>query len=123
MDVSNMKNIIVLKNLPSNLVEEAIVVLKENKKVKRYQYADSENVNIDKRKAEKTVSNEEKDKDKKYILKEAEMVINNYISKIETRSPRWKNNIKQLEKKYKKSLKLNFVLGISTVISLILSLI
>lgn len=34
MDVSNMKNIIVLKNLPSNLVEEAIVVLKENKKVK-----------------------------------------------------------------------------------------
>lgn len=123
MDVSNMKNIIVLKNLPSNLVEEAIVVLKENKKVKRYQYADSENVNIDKRKAEKTVNNEEKDKDKKYILKEAEMVINNYISKIETRSPRWKNNIKQLEKKYKKSLKLNFVLGISTVISLILSLI
>ncbi len=123
MDVSNMKNIIVLKNLPSNLVEEAIVVLKENKKVKRYQYADSENVNIDKQKAEKTVNNEEKDKDKKYILKEAEMVINNYISKIETRSPRWKNNIKQLEKKYKKSLKLNFVLGISTVISLILSLI
>ena len=123
MDVSNMINIIVLKNLPSNLVEEAIVVLKENKKVKRYQYADSENVNIDKQKAEKTVNNEEKDKDKKYILKEAEMVINNYISKIETRSPRWKNNIKQLEKKYKKSLKLNFVLGISTVISLILSLI
>ena len=123
MDVSNMKNIIVLKNLPSKLVEEAIVVLKENKKVKRYQYADSENVNIDKQKAEKTVNNEEKDKDKKYILKEAEMVINNYISKIETRSPRWKNNIKQLEKKYKKSLKLNFVLGISTVISLILSLI
>jgi len=123
MDVSNMKNIIVLKNLPSNLVEEAIVVLKENKKVKRYQYADSENVNINKQKAEKTVNNEEKDKDKKYILKEAEMVINNYISKIETRSPRWKNNIKQLEKKYKKSLKLNFVLGISTVISLILSLI
>ncbi len=123
MDVSNMKNIIVLKNLPSNLVEEAIVVLKENKKVKRYQYADRENVNIDKRKAEKTVNNEEKDKDKKYILKEAEMVINNYITKIETRSPRWKNNIKQLEKKYKKSLKLNFVLGISTVISLILSLI
>lgn len=123
MDVSNMKNIIVLKNLPSNLVEEAIVVLKENKKVKRYQYADSENVNIDKQKAEKTVNNEEKDKDKKYILKEAEMVINNYISKIETRSPRWKNNTKQLEKKYKKSLKLNFVLGISTVISLILSLI
>lgn len=53
MDVSNMKNIIVLKNLPSNLVEEAIVVLKENKKVKRYQYADSENVNIDKQKQRK----------------------------------------------------------------------
>ena len=34
MDTSNMKNIVVLKNLPSNIVEEAIVILKSNAKVK-----------------------------------------------------------------------------------------
>ena len=33
MNTSNMKNIVVLKDLPSNLVEEAIVVLKENQKL------------------------------------------------------------------------------------------
>ena len=30
--MENMKNIVVLKNIPSNLVEEAIVVLKQNQK-------------------------------------------------------------------------------------------
>ena len=31
MEENNLKNIVVLKNLPSNIVEEAIVVLKGNK--------------------------------------------------------------------------------------------
>ena len=34
MNVSNMKNMVVLKNLPSNIIDEAIVVLKSNTKVK-----------------------------------------------------------------------------------------
>lgn len=34
METSNMKNMVVLKNLPSNLVEEAIVILKSTKKAK-----------------------------------------------------------------------------------------
>ena len=38
MDIGQMKNMVVLKNLPSNIVEEAIVVLKPNKKVKNVQY-------------------------------------------------------------------------------------
>ena len=37
METSNMKNMVVLKNLPSNLVEEAIIILKSNKKVKKLQ--------------------------------------------------------------------------------------
>ena len=32
METSNMKNMVVLKNLPSNLVEEAIVILKSIKR-------------------------------------------------------------------------------------------
>ena len=120
MDMSNMKNMILLKNLPSNIVEEAIVVLKENAKVKKYQYADNEekkNVNKGKEKSAKPVNNSE------YIIKEAENVISNYISNLETKSPKWKNNMKKLEKKYKQSVKLNFVLGFVAVISLFVSII
>ena len=34
METSKLKNMVVLKNLPSNIVDEAIIVLKTNKKVK-----------------------------------------------------------------------------------------
>ena len=35
MEASNMKNMVVLKNLPSNIVDEAIIILKNGKKVKK----------------------------------------------------------------------------------------
>ena len=35
MEESKLKNMVVLKNLPSNLIEEVIVILKSNKKVKK----------------------------------------------------------------------------------------
>ena len=34
MNINNMKNIVVLNNLPSNIVEEALVILKDNSKIK-----------------------------------------------------------------------------------------
>ena len=34
METSKMKNMVVLKNLPSNMIEEAIVIFKENSKIK-----------------------------------------------------------------------------------------
>lgn len=122
MDISKMRNIVVLKNLPSNLVDEAIVVLKENKKVKKYQYVD-ETVNKASCKANKTANKNEKDSTEQYIVKEAEMLIDNYIKKLETKSPKWKNNMKKLESKYKTSVKLNFLLGFATVVSLLISLV
>ena len=36
--MENMRNIVMLKDLPSNLVEEAIVVLKQNQKIKKPEY-------------------------------------------------------------------------------------
>ena len=33
MESSDMKNMVVLKNLPSNMVEEAIIIFKENQRV------------------------------------------------------------------------------------------
>ena len=38
MESSNMKNIVVLKNLPSNMVEEAIIILKETQRVKEKEF-------------------------------------------------------------------------------------
>ena len=42
MEESKLKNMVVLKNLPSNLIEEAIVILKSNKKVKKLEKIDKE---------------------------------------------------------------------------------
>ena len=36
MNSNQMKNMIVLKNLPSNLIDEAFIILKNNKKIKKY---------------------------------------------------------------------------------------
>ncbi len=90
MEENKMKNIVVLKNLPSNLVEEAIVVLKGNK-VKLPEY-------IDKRKE----TPNEKTNSKEYILKEAEMVISSYLSNIENNKIAHKKKSNQIEKKYRR---------------------
>lgn len=34
MNINNMKNIVIVKDLPSNLVEEAIIVIKDKNKIK-----------------------------------------------------------------------------------------
>ena len=91
MEVSNMKNIIVLKNLPSNLVEEAIVILKTNKEAKKLEYIEKNSkANIDSGK-----------KTKEYMVREAESVISSYISKIEDNKKQKIPNI-NMERKYKK---------------------
>ena len=40
MNNQNTKNVIILKNLPSNLIDEAIIVVKDKKKVKDINYSD-----------------------------------------------------------------------------------
>ena len=40
MENSNMKNMVILRDLPSNIVEEAIVILKSSKKVKKLEKID-----------------------------------------------------------------------------------
>ena len=74
METSKLKNMVVLKNLPSNLVEEAIVILKSSKKVKKLE-------KIEKNKIIENAVEQRKDND--YVLKEAEMLVSNYISKLE----------------------------------------
>lgn len=86
MNTSQMKNMVVLKNLPSNIVEEAIIILKPNKKAKKLQYTKNR---------EETEKNQEKND---YIVKEAEMLINKYLEEIEERKTSKKKS--NWEKKY-----------------------
>ena len=103
MDISNMRNMVVLKNLPSNIVDEAIVILKTNKKIKRPEMAENIVNNS------KTYSNL-KENSNDYIINEAEMLISDYISKLE--KPKKINDNTEIIIKYTKLKKLTFILGI-----------
>ena len=91
MSQGNLKNMVVLKNLPSNIVEEAFVILKSNKKVKQVE-------KIEKTKLKKNSDNENKEKD--YIIKEAEMLVSNYITTLEQKKKDRNINNKKLNQKY-----------------------
>ncbi len=109
METSKLKNMVVLKNLPSNIVDEAIIVLKTNKKVKKLQKIEK-NKNL--------ASNENNKKDKDYILREAEMIISNYISKIENNENKNFFN-KENNKKYNKLKKYAIAITIMSVLQAI----
>ena len=123
MNMSDMKNMIVLKNLPSNLVDEAIIILKENKKIHKYEMADVKEENSKEENKEQNKKDNVKQDDKNYIIKEAEMLVQSYTKELEEKSPKHQYNIKKLEKKYKNSVKLNFFLGFTTIITATLMLI
>lgn len=89
MDVSSMKNIVVLKDLPSNIIDEAIVVLKSNKRVKNLEKIEN---------CKFSGSENDKKKDSKYVLKEAEMLVSDYIAKIDENKKQVKKvNVKRLK--------------------------
>ena len=129
MNMSNVKNMIVLKNLPSNLIEEAIVIVKDTKRIQKYQCIETKNKEdeksgkLAKRQTEKGYNGSQAIEQNNYIIKEAEMVISHYIKNLETKTPKWNSNMKKLEKRYKKSLYINVILCLATVLSLVLSLI
>lgn len=112
MNTNQMKNMIVLKNLPSNIVEEAIIILKNNKKIK----------SLDR--VEKQTSNStEKQSSGEYIVKEAEIVIGNYLSKIEKEKQMKSYSVRQIENRYKRMKILSIVLGMIVIVNVIIDLI
>ena len=111
METSNMKNMVVLKNLPSNLVEEAIVILKSSKKVKKLEKIKEKNKQLDKRQTVK----QEKD----YVLKEAEMLVSSYISKLENKQEQKQYVTIKNSKKYIRLKKYAFLSSLVIVIQAI----
>ena len=95
MQESKLKNMVILKNLPSNLVEEAIVILKSNKTAKKLVKIEEKN------KKDNTVK---KNKEKDYVLKEAEILVSEYLSKLENHNKQLKN--RQISNKKYKRLKI-----------------
>ena len=97
------KNIIRIKEFPSNTIDEAILILKENKKAKKYECSSKfKNTNY------KKLNNEE------MVIKEAEFIISDYVDKNELD----KNN---KNKKKIKILKMSkIILGLALIISIIL---
>jgi len=110
MDISNLKNIIILKNLPSNLIDEAIVVLKQNVSSKTYNKV-----------KDVQGKHEEKRKNNDYVVNEAQMHIAEYISSLNR-----KNNLvenKEWEKKYIKLKRITKLLAVLSALGIIVNLI
>ena len=106
MQNKKLKNTIVLKGMASNIVEEAIVILKPNVKLRQKEYVDKNNYI------------ESSNLTNNYIVKEAENVILNYIAKIESKK-NIDNNYKKI-RKYKFLQISNIVLTIITVITILI---
>ena len=108
MNESKMKNMVILKNLPSNIVEEAYVVLKPNKNLK---------LNIE------TTETSDKRLSSDYVVKEAEMVVSNYLSEIEEKKIIRNLEVEKISKKYQKSKKTSMILAGILILNVIINFI
>ena len=117
MNTENMKNILILKDLPSNLVEEAIVFLKQNQKIRKPEY-------IENKDKFKNSENGNKNKDN-FLINEAKFVISDYILKVEKENSASTTieGTKKINKQYKKVKSINFCLIVALLISMILNFI
>ena len=93
----DMKDMIVIKNLPSNIVEEAWVVIKPEVKNKEK--------DLIKRMKNSKINTK---KENGYVLKEAESVIYDYLENINNYEDKKKYN--NIIKKYNKLKKISFAL-------------
>ena len=92
--MEGLKNMIVVKNIPSNIVEEAFIIVKENLKI--------EKLDIDKK------------NENKLIIKEAEDIIRSCESIIEKNKEN--NAIQKIEKKYKRLKMLTGIFGVLAIL-------
>ncbi len=100
MQLSKMKNIIVLRGMSSNVVDEAIVVLKPHIKLKQSEYN---------RKGKTSLA----DKNKKMIVtKEAENTINLYVKELQKEVKKKEDNLFKMKYKFLQICNIALVLTI-----------
>lgn len=112
MNTSDMKNIVVLKDLPSNIVEEAIVIIKKDACFK----------DINKKKENIKVAAFGKTDSKDYIVKEAQNVVANYISNLEKPKQLEITN-RKLKKKYDRIKSLTAFFAATAIFGIVVNLI
>ena len=91
MEASKLKRMVVLKNLPSNIIDEAIIVLKSSKKIRKVQKIEQK---------KNVLNKNDVKKDKDYILREAEMLVNDYISSVDEKEKNELFKDKKMNKRY-----------------------
>lgn len=101
MENNKIKNTIVLRGMASNVVDEAIVILKPHIKIKKTQVVN----NI-----------REKNNSKEMILKEAEHIVSEYVNKISVKEI--ENEKISLERKVKKLKIISFMFFIILIITI-----
>ena len=106
MDLENVRKIVVIKNVASNYIEEAIFILRSDSKV------ENNLLKKDKQLYGK-FSN-----DKDYLIKEAQLIINNYIKECEKNGISYSNsknnNLNNYNSKFLKSrLSFNIIINIA----------
>ena len=112
MDISQMKNIVVLKDLPSNIVDEAIVILKNNTNIKKKEVVDYTNM--------KKPENESRD-NYDVVIREAEFVVQDYIKNIE-KNKETKRKINSINLKYRRLQIYSFLFGIVAIIGILMGI-
>lgn len=95
--MEGLKNIIVLKDLPSNIIEEAFVVVRQNLKIDNIKPKDKSD-----------------SKKENYIIEEAQMVIDDYLKNLENTNEQ--KQIAKIEEKYKKLKALTIWFGLVAIL-------
>ena len=103
MDVNKMRNMVILNDLPSNLIDEALIVFKEIQKIKKLEYAE--------KKSDKFSDEYDDKKENDYVVKEAELLISDYINKLENTEKPLRKNANNLIKKCKYYKLCSMILG------------
>lgn len=100
--MEKMRNMIRIKDVPSNTIEEAIIILKENKRAKKFEGLNKfKNIDSD------------ASRDNSYVIKEAELIISDYL----------KNTEKKSDKPQAQKIKRLKIVNCALIIALIFSII
>ena len=131
MREENTRSVVILKNLPSNLIEEAIMVVKDKRKLnnsKMIKALEDEKFSLFNKEKEQnsiiqgSLKEEEFKKlekinkeERKYVIKEAEMVLSNYLMKLDNEKK--DKRVEKLERNYKSMKNINIGLIIFSAIA------
>ncbi len=101
--MENLRNIVILKDLPSNLIEEAFVVLKKNQRARNLERINNKNKDF-------TCEKNGED-DKNFIVREAELLLADYLEEPIKEGEAFNIQNNDINKKYRRLKKVASLLA------------